>query len=76
MADADPSEFPVDANTANAQGRLEMLRGKLLTTNLRGGPHIVADDKSKFPASTYGGRTRWSSRRIASPRAWTRRIHR
>lgn len=31
--------------------------------------HKLADDKSKLPASTYGARTRWSSRRIASPRA-------
>jgi hypothetical protein len=52
------------------RGRHEMLRGKLsTTTNLRGRPHILADDKSKLPASTYGARTRWSSRKTASPSA-------
>jgi hypothetical protein len=43
-----------------------MLRGKLSTTNLRGRPHKLADDKSKLPASTNGAETRWSSRKINS----------
>src|ERR1700753_3133480 len=62
LAEAGPSQFSGDANTANAQRKVVNNKFTRPTPQTR-------RYRLKLRASTYGARTRWSSRKIASSRA-------
>src|SRR5271156_1134712 len=75
VAEAGPSKIPVGASTANAHRDDMKCSEKSYQQQFTRPTRQLADDKSRLPVSTYGAGTRWSSRKIASSRAWRRRSH-